>query len=360
MSYILNEKLADLTPYAVDTAGYPVRLDANESFLSLPDDLRREVAKAVSALAFNRYPDPKAERLCRAFAAYYGIGAENVVAGNGSDELLYILATCFTMAGDTIVTTVPDFSMYRFYGHLAECRSVVYNKMNLELEPDALIDLCQRERARLLIFSNPCNPTGRGLCRDAVRRVIEGVDALVVLDEAYMDFWDQSLLDEAGRHDNLIVLKTMSKAVGAAALRLGFAVTTPTLADALRAAKSPYNVNALSSAAGEVLYTHPGYLDDCRAKIVASRDALYRALLPLCARAGWRMSDSFANFLYIEMPEAESVFAFLQRAGVLVRCFDGALRITAGNEGENTALLTAVRAYLQEKRSVTPDASGAD
>lgn len=349
MPYILNEKLAGLSPYEVDTAVYPVRLDANESFLDLPDELRQAAGEAVSALTFNRYPDPKAEALCRAFAAFYGIGAENVVAGNGSDELLYILATCFTMAGDTILTAAPDFSMYRFYGYLAECRSIVYNKTDLEMNPDALIEACRRSGAKLLIFSNPCNPTGRGLGREAVRRIIEGVDALVVLDEAYMDFWDQSLLEEAGRYDNLIVLKTMSKAVGAAALRLGFAVTTPTLANALRAAKSPYNVNSLSAAVGEVLYSHPDYLAACRAKIVASRDALYRGLLPLCQSAGWRMADSFTNFFYIETAEAEEVFAFLKKAGILVRCFDGALRITTGNEAENAALLSGLRAYLNEK-----------
>ena len=349
MPYTLNEKLTGLEPYEVDTASYPVRLDANESFFDLPDALREEAAAAVAALAFNRYPDPRAARLCRAFAGYYGVGAESVVAGNGSDELLYILATCFTMAGDTILTAVPDFSMYRFYGHLAQCRSIVYNKTDLEMDPDVLISLCNQSGAKLLIFSNPCNPTGRGLRREEVRRIIRSVDALVVLDEAYMDFWDQSLLPEATRYDNLILLKTMSKAAGAAALRLGFAVTTPSLARALRAAKSPYNVNSLSAAVGEVLYSHPEYLADCRAKIVASRDALYRDILPLCERAGWKMAESFANFLYIETPEAEAVFTRLRTGGVLVRCFDGALRITAGSGTENAALLAGVREYLKEK-----------
>lgn len=347
MSYQLNEKLSGLTPYEVDTRTYAVKLDANESFIPLPDDICREVQDAVSRVNFNRYPDPRADKLCKAFANYYGIDPETVTAGNGSDELLYIISTCFTMAGDTIVTTDPDFSMYRFYGYLAECRSVVYNKSELEIDADSLIALCRKSDAKLLFFSNPCNPGGRGLCRADVLKIIREVDALVVVDEAYMDFWDQSVIDVAAEFENVILLRTLSKAVGAAAVRLGFAVANPTLSNALRAAKSPYNVNALSAAAGEVLLAHADYLKACKARIIASRDRLYAAFLPVCEVRGWRMKRPFTNFLLIETPEASEIYEFLKQKGILVRCFGGSLRITTGSEAENAALLAAVQVYIK-------------
>lgn len=345
MSFELNAKLRDIQPYVVESCDDCLRLDANESFISLPDSLREKIADAVRGLDFNRYPDPSAAGLCAAFADYYGISPELVCAGNGSDELLYIISTCFTSNADTVVSTSPDFSMYRFYSYLAECRQVVYNKVDLEIDPQALIDLCKKEAAKLLIFSNPCNPTGRGLDRDAVRKIIQGVDCLVVLDEAYMDFWNQSLIDEVAAYPNVILLKTMSKAIGAAALRLGFAVANPTIIRALRAAKSPYNVNSISQTAGELLLRQKDYLMESTAKIITNKCDLYLNILPICEKNGWKLRPSYTNFVYIEAQDAAQVYDALKAQGILVRRFENALRITTGSRQENAALIQALKAY---------------
>lgn len=346
MAYQLNDKLRDLTPYAPDTGDYPIRLDANESYLSPPPALVREITAAVEAASFNRYPDPLATGTCRAFADYYGIDPRYVTAGNGSDELLYLISCCFAGKGDRILTVAPDFSMYAFYAYLAECETVTLKK-NRSLLPDVdeLIDECNRRDCKILVFSNPCNPTSTGLDREEVRRILTGVKALVVLDEAYMDFDDQSLIREAPAYDNLLLLRTCSKMMGMAALRMGFAVANDTITKALRSAKSPYNVNSLSQAAASAVLRQHAYLDDCRRKIRQSRDALYAALLPLTEENGWEMPKPRTNFVFLKPGNAGELFSFLKGKGILVRRIGEHLRITAGSEAENAALVSAVEEY---------------
>ena len=138
-----------------------------------------------------------------------------------------------------------------------------------------LISRAREADAKLLIFSNPCNPTSLAATQADILRIVNGLPGcLVVVDEAYMDFAEGSILRMAGEHDNLIVLKTCSKAFGMAAIRLGFAVARPGLILALKAAKSPYNVNSMTQAVGCVLFSHPGYLTGCANEIKSARDCL--------------------------------------------------------------------------------------
>lgn len=344
MAYTLNQKLRGLTPYESGAGDYPIRLDANESFITPPGWLREKLAAALADVPYNRYPDPAAAELCAAFADYYGIDPANVTAGNGLDEVLYILATCFTQAGDTLVTVSPDFSMYRFYGHLGECRLAVYDKGDsLRIDPDRLIAFCKEQGAAMLLFSNPCNPTSLGLSREEVRRIIRGCGCLTVLDEAYMDFSDQSLIKEATDYDNLILLRTCSKMLGLAGLRLGFLVAGETITRAFRACKSPYNVNALSQAAGRVVLREKAYLDDCRRRVIVSREALYAGLLPIAEKKGWRLEKPATNFVFIKPHDAGAVYEELKTCGILVRHMGDWLRITAGSEAENARLLAAIQ-----------------
>ena len=185
--YQLNDKIKDLRPYDPVEGGYRIHLDANESFLPLPAPILEELAAAVPQVAFNRYPDPAAQELCQAFADYYGVPVENVAAGNGSDELITVLFTGFLQRGDAFATLEPDFSMYAFNGYLQEARHVPIPKgADYAIDVDRTIQTCRQEGVKLLIFSNPGNPTSIVCPRQEVRRLIQGLpDTLVVLDEAY-------------------------------------------------------------------------------------------------------------------------------------------------------------------------------
>jgi len=353
MAYIPAPKTAALTPYDPIDGDYRIRLDANESFLLPTAAERQAMADAAFGQALNRYPDPLARGLCAAFAAYYGVRPETVTAGNGSDELISVIMSAFLQKGERVLTLAPDFSMYRFYTSIAETPCVTLEKTAALLpDVDAILAEIPRQNIRMVIFSNPCNPTSLGLPASEVRRLIDGTDALVVLDEAYMDFWDQTLLGEAADYDNLIILRTCSKAVGLAALRAGFAVANERLTGILRAAKSPYNVNAVTQAMARVVLSDAAACRARRDRLVAARDELMGGLKALeGAGALTRVYDSRTNFAFARMDGARRVFGALKDAGIIVRCFgDEYLRITAGAPEENAALLDMLGKILHNRQ----------
>lgn len=347
--YRLNEKIRELKPYEPIKGDYPVRLDANESFRPLPESVLSKLAEAAASIPYNRYPDPFASELCESFARFYGTDPALVTAGNGSDELISVITGAFLMKGDAVMTLVPDFTMYRFYAGIDEACCLEYEKRaDLSVDVDGVIEAAKEKNVKMLIFSNPCNPTSVGLKREEIRRLVRSVDALVVLDEAYMDFWDQTMLREAGEYDNLILLRTCSKAFGMAGIRLGFAVANPVLTGALRAVKSPYNVNAFTQKAGAVIYGEKEWAELSVREIVASRKELSAALERLDARYPEKLSvtESVTNFILIRTPEAERLYGALLKKGVAVRLLGGCLRVTAGSGEENAEFLRALEAAL--------------
>lgn len=348
--YTLNRKAEALQPYDPIAGSYRVRLDANESFLPLPEAVILDTQAALGEIYFNRYPDPAAQELCAAFAAHYGVPVGQVVAGNGSDELITVLFSAFLEKGDAFATVEPDFSMYAFNGFLQEARHVPIGKGDgFRLDVDKVIQMCESENVKLLIFSNPCNPTSIVCPREEVRRLVRSVNALVVLDEAYMDFSSQSLLHEVMEYDNLVILRTCSKAFGMAALRLGFAVAQPKLAGVIRAAKSPYNVNALSQKMGALALGHGHAIKAALEDILASRDQLAAGLGRLAGLYPGRFTllPSDTNFCTLDMEEKQAFYNYLAQAGIAVRLTGGLVRITCGTEEENSLLLQAAEGYFQ-------------
>lgn len=353
MAYELNNKIKDLVPYDPIAGEYRIRLDANESYLNPSPETFEQLKQAVSAVAFNRYPDPIAGAVCKAFAQYYGIKAENVAAGNGSDELISVILSAFLQKGDTVITLSPDFSMYRFYASIAEAELYDMKKReDLTIDVDALVDEANRRNARVIIFSNPCNPTSLGLAREEVRKLVRSVNGLVVLDEAYMDFWDQSLIQEVEQYDNLLILKTCSKAFGMAAIRLGFAVGCKKLVQAICAVKSPYNVNSMTQAAGAVLLSHREELEAAAQKLVESRKELFSKIESLAQKFPKQVMPyhSCTNFVFCRVPAAQQAYRYLLEQGIVVRLIGPEyLRITAGNPEENEQVATALESYFRKE-----------
>ncbi len=352
MAYQLNEKVRDMEPYEPISGTYRIRLDANESFLEIPDYIEADMLNRISELHLNRYPDPLATGVCKGFGKYFGVDPDLITVGNGSDELLTLLTQAIMMKGEKLVYTTPDFSMYKCYGYLAENECIEFKKnADFTIDVDALIELVNREGARMLIFSNPCNPTGVGLPREEVLRLVEGVpNCLVVVDEAYMEFWNQSVLSEVEKYDNMMVLKTCSKSFRMAGIRCGLAIANRTLTKALRAVKSPYNVNSITQAAAEVLFSYPDDLDAATAKVIKSRDDLYSAVKALADKYPEKLSllPTVANFVYVKMPtgEAKRVFEAMKAQSVIVRNMGDYLRITCGSDYENSEVVKALEASL--------------
>ena len=347
--YQLNDKIKNLVPYEPISGTYDIRLDANECPDNLPEEIRAQFAQKVRDIAFNRYPDPLASSLVHSFAEYYNIDPAMVTAGNGSDELIFLIESAFMQKGDKMLIVSPDFSMYNFYSSICEvsCRSFLKGS-SLEIDVDALIETVNREKIDLVIFSNPCNPTGKGITRAEAKKLVKSVGALVILDEAYMDFWTESLLDEVGAYSNLIIFRTASKLVGSAALRLGFAVANPTISRAIKAVKSPYNVNSVSQALGEIVYRQKEYLQKRQKMIVNNKEMLYNGLTEIAdAQDDMIVYSSVANFVFVKTDRSRAIWEYLKSRSIVVRLMGEYLRITAGTADEVASVLRALGDYVK-------------
>ncbi len=347
--FTLPQKVQNIESYSPGDTCYEIRLDANESFISIPANIRRKIAKRLKKIDYNRYPDPSARILCEKFAARYDLTPDLVVAGNGSDELISVIINSFFEKGDKIICFSPDFSMYRFYAKLAELEVISLAAGNEMLQKAK--EKGKDENAKAVIFSNPCNPTGCAIPKEEILDFIRETDMLVILDEAYMDFFSQSILSEIENFDNLIILRTLSKAVGAAALRLGFAVAAKELSSAIRKCKSPYNVNSVSQEIGEIILSENSFLDKSKAEILASREQLFSGLAELSKKCGgFEFSASFGNFAFIYSVKADYINLCLLKQSIKIRSFgNGYLRITCGSFYENTKLLAVLSDILEEK-----------
>ncbi len=338
---LFAKKLSSVEPYAVDTGVYKARLDANESYIALPEYIRNKMNDAVKNFDFNRYPDPDAVLLKKAFCAYYGLKEENVGVGNGSDEIISLIMNCFLDFGSSVLVFSPDFSMYAFYANLAGMKTVSCPKRDdFSVDFDLAEKTVKENGVKLVIFSNPCNPTGRIEKKEDIKKLaLLCPDTIFIVDEAYMDFASvketESFLSETENYSNIIVLKTLSKALGAASLRLGFIIGDKTVADMFSAVKSPYNVNGISQKFGEILLSEKDYLDKCTESLVKSTQKLRNEIIGKGIASPF---ETYTNFVFYTDKDAEKKQQYLRENGVLIRKFaisGGALRITAGNEEEN-------------------------
>jgi histidinol-phosphate aminotransferase len=328
-----------------------IRLDANESYADMPDEMKNKVLSEISAQAFNRYPDPAANALCKAFADYYGLYAANVVAGNGSDELISIMCSSLLSSHSRVLVIFPDFSVYKIYANLYENTVITVDKdENLNFDVEKVISVAKSRAVDLIIFSNPCNPTGQGITAKEAETIISSVNCAVCVDEAYMEFWtdNETVLPLINKYDNLIVLKTFSKAFGMAAFRLGFAIAGMNTISLFRKAKMPYNVSVLSQAAGLAALKNREYLKNMTSQIIARKNMLYQSIKPLEA-PDFRVFDTKTNFITVKTSKASEIHDYLLSNNISVRYISpDFLRITAGTRGENDILKTKLEAALNE------------
>jgi histidinol-phosphate aminotransferase len=351
--YNLPKKIEDFTPYEPLVGDYKIRLDVNESFLELPTE---EVVRAVMSaenMKLNRYPDPYATGAVSAFADLFGVNPDCVTAGNGSDELIGLITAGLLEKGDSVLTLTPDFSMYGFYAKLYELQVHELEKdEDFVVDVDEVIRYINSRKIKCLFFSNPCNPTSLGIERQDVLRLVSETGALIVVDEAYMDFWteEQSLLGEVQVYSNLVVLRTCSKSVALAGIRMGFAIANKKITRALRTVKSPFNVNSLTQAiAAAVLSDKVGYKksidyikkhahDLCEACKGLKVLGVFEKVLPTCT-----------NFVFCKTEKAEEIYEYLLEQSIAVRCFGDYLRICAGSREDMNAMLSALARWKAEE-----------
>ncbi len=319
-----------------------IKLNTNEN--PYPPSPRVGAAlRALSDDAARKYPEPLSIALREACAERFGYpGPEWVIAGNGMDELLALAVRTFTDPGDTILTTYPTYILYETLAQLHGAQ-IVFDDL------DDAFQLCETffgKNARLTFLPRPNSPSGVSAPRDAVERLCRESEGLVVIDEAYVDFADDSCMDFPKRFENAIVMRTFSKSFSLAGMRVGIAVGRPELIAEFLKTKDSYNLNAYSQAAALAAIQDYDHMVENAAKVRTTRARLIRAVEDL----GFCVPPSQANFVLARWqgaPSARELYLKLKEEGIFVRHFNArrledALRITVGTDDEIDTLLNAL------------------
>jgi histidinol-phosphate aminotransferase len=331
-----------------------VRLDANEASYPLgPEDVRA-FQEALAKLAFHRYPEVSGRPLREALAVRWNVLPDQILLGNGSDEVIAILVTAFGGgrggAKAKVLFPVPTFGEYEAIAlaHGAEPLPVPLDE-RFQLDEAALAEAIRRERPALAFFASPNNPTGNRFDFATMERLAAGMDALLVADEAYADFGGASQMARVGEVPGFCVMRSLSK-IGFAGMRLGALVAPREVVAELDKVRLPYNVNAVSLALACAALSAPGRLDGRIREVAARRRELEAGLRAI---PGLTVFPSDANFVLLRTPvDAKGVFDRLFERGILVRNhsrpgpLENCLRITAGTAEENDLCLRALRAVL--------------
>jgi histidinol-phosphate aminotransferase len=344
----VRDEIRALEAYHVAPAAGFVKLDAMENPYRLPPALAQELGRHLAQVEINRYPDPGAPRLKAALRESMAIpDGLDLILGNGSDEILQMIAVALARGGSTMLALEPSFAMYRMSAIAA---GMGYAGVSLapDFSPDLPATLAAIERLRpaLTWIAYPNNPTGNLYPRESILAIIEASRGLVVVDEAYHAFsGGASFLPEVGRRPNLVLVRTVSK-LGLAGLRLGLAVGQRDWLREFDKVRLPYNVNVLSAAAAEFILARREVLEEQTRAIVRDRERLEAGL---DAIAGVRRFPSAANFVLVRLRDGPRAFDGLKARGILVRILHGShpllancLRLTVGTPDENARLLAAL------------------
>lgn len=351
---LIRPEIRAINAYQVaDSAGL-IKLDAMENPYGWPAPMRDEWLATLRDLPLNRYPDPQGRVVAEALRAGMGIPAgQGLLLGNGSDELISMLALAVAVPGRCVLALEPGFVMYRMIATFAglDYCPVALAAETFALDLDATLAALERHRPVLTFIAYPNNPTGNLFDAAAIERIIAASPGLVIVDEAYAPFTDASFLPRLGEWPNLLVMRTVSK-MGLAGLRLGYLVGPPGLINEIDKTRLPYNINVLTQASAAFALAHRAVLDAQTQAIRTARTQLDAALRAI---SGLRVYPSEANFiLFAPAPgRAAAVFAGLRSRGVLIKNLDGAhplladcLRVTVGTPEENAAFIAALQEAL--------------
>lgn len=323
-----------------------IKLNTNENPYP-PSPAVREALHRLSEDAMRRYPDTASLELRTACAERYGYDSPDwVIAGNGMDELLAMALRTFVDPGDTVLTAYPTYVIYET---LAKLHGAVLKTVDLD-EDFQLPEAFYAESGRMCFLARPNAPSGVSVPRAAVERVCESFEGLVLIDEAYADFADDTCMDFPKRYENAIVMRTFSKAYSLAGLRIGVAVARPEIIREFLKTKDSYNLNAYSQAAALAAIRDSGHMEANAAKIRATRARLIAELRGL----GFSVPDSQANFVLAQWngaPTAKKIFEQLRDQRIYVRYFEtrrleNALRISVGTDAEVGRLFDALKGIL--------------
>ncbi|MFN2349098.1 MAG: histidinol-phosphate transaminase [Thioalkalivibrio sp.] len=349
----VRPRIRALAAYHVPDASGLVKLDAMENPYHWPPELVDAWLEQLRSVELNRYPDPRSPELIDTLRRVAGIPADqSVILGNGSDELIQVIIMALAAPGRVVMSVEPSFVMYRMIAGYADMDYVgVPLGEDFALDLDAFLAGMERHQPAVVFLAYPNNPTGNRFPREHMETILRAAPGLVVVDEAYAPFADDSFLGDLGRYGNLVVMRTVSKQ-GLAGLRLGYLCGPAQWLSEFDKLRLPYNINVLTQASAAFALDHHPVLEAQAQAIRHDRAVVIDALSDL---PGLKVYPSEANFILFRAPAGQGtrIFEGLKAAGVLIKNLSSqggvltdCLRVTVGRPEENARFLEALAAVL--------------
>ncbi|MEG6520958.1 histidinol-phosphate transaminase [Desulfotomaculum sp. 1211_IL3151] len=356
---LIRPDLEKLIPY--DAHLYPdvIKLDANENPFPFPEEIARQLGSLVAGELVTRYPDSEATELRKAIAQYCQVSPEQVMAGNGSDELILNILLTFGTDGRVIITN-PTFSMYKIHAMIAGARVIPSPRRgDFSVDVPALISYARKPETRVVFICSPNNPTGNSSTLEEIEGILQQVSSLVVVDQAYLEFGGEDFTPLLNKYPNLVILRTFSKAFALAGLRVGYMLAHPDVLRQIKKVKQPFNLNSFSQAAVKVILEHTALFQEQIKAIKEQREQVYRQLQGL---EGVTPFPSLANYILFRTNYSSKViYQGLLEKGVLIRKLGGPelpgfLRVSVGTLEQNKIFIEALAEVLDQLREACQDA----
>jgi histidinol-phosphate aminotransferase len=353
----VRPEVRKIAAYHVPDPADLIKLDAMENPYPWPESLRDDWLAELRQAAVNRYPDPAARVLKQALHSHLDIPEHySLLLGNGSDELIQMLAMAVAQPGRLVLSPEPGFVMYRMIATMTgmDYKGVAL-KPDFSLDTAAMLKAISDNNPALVFLAYPNNPTGNLFDKESIRAIIETSEGLVIVDEAYHAFAGDSLVDWLDQYNNLLVMRTVSK-MGLAGLRLGYLMGDAKWLEQIDKMRLPYNINTLTQISARFALQHFEIFQEQTQQICQDRQWLYEELDKL---DNTQVFPSRANFILFRVKgtQSQSVFEGLQERGILIKNLGNApgllkdcLRVTVGTPHENTRFVEVLRQILQERR----------
>ena len=346
MNRNVRAKIAYLIPYKVSATNYRWTLNANESPVNLFDDWQQEILAELKKESINLYPSANCDELREMLAKINKCSAENIVCGNGSDEIIKMITEVFVDQGDKVIIPTPTFSEYFTSVTVAGGEIVtVESKPDFTFDVDAIIEAVNRNQAKLIFLCVPNNPTGKAMSQEDIDKIILGTESVIAIDEAYFEFYGKTSAKIALENQRIIVMRTLSKAFGVAGIRLGYAIAQFETIDLIQRVRMPYNISALTQAVARVAVKNFEQIQKITQRMIEERNRIMNELSSL----DLEIIESHTNFILYRSEKFEKLIHAFEVARIGVRIYPkdptlkNCIRISLGTKEANDAVIAVFK-----------------
>jgi len=351
----IRPEVRTLTGYHVAVPPHTIKLNQNESAMELPEAIKEAILERLRGVSWSRYPRQGAGELHAALRDALNLPPQiEVLTGNGSNELIQALLIAALEAGGNMVLPVPTFLLYRQIATILGATVIeIPLKADMTYDAERILESVERAKAKVVVLARPNNPTGTAVTLEGLELLLENTEALVAVDEAYHEFAGDTVLPMLPEYENLVLLRTFSKALRSAGLRIGYLVAHRSLVEEISKVLLPFNMSVVSREAALSILEHRALLQPGIQETIAQRAWLFQALERIDGITPFPSQANFICFRTANSPR--SLFDGLLQRGILVRdvsgypLLSGCLRVSVGNSEENRAFVTALQMIMEDR-----------